>query len=102
MNQKIISFNRKNADHYALFKLHNDGYRVICPVCQSDIFFSKNAGSWCSKDTNHYENHIYRDTGRRKEYKEWAKKETINNLRKKGYTDEQIQAELDKYYPNVD
>ena len=102
MNDKIISFDRREADHYQLLKLHNEGYRVICPLCKSDIVFSKNAGSWCSKNPNHYETHIY--TREAKEVMEkgrikWGVRETTKNLKKKGYTEKQIQEELDKYYP---
>ena len=104
MNNKIISFNRHKADRYQLLKLHNEGYRVICPLCKSDIVFSKNAGSWCSKNPNHYETHIYKKSVRdelRAISRKYKAKEKAEALRKKGYTEEQIQVEIDKYYPEI-
>ena len=100
MNQKVISFNTNKVNHYELQKLYNDGYRVICPLCKSDIFFS-NAGSWCSKNSNHYETHIYGGEGARRmreRAKANIKKEAIEYMKKEGYTQEQIQEELNKNY----
>ena len=104
MSEKIISFDRRKTRHSDLLKLHHNGYRVICPLCKSDIIFQK-SGSWCSKNPNHYETHIYpADIAKkyRKEHKQWAKQESIANMKKKGYTEEQIRQHIAEYYPNVD
>ena len=102
MFQKVISFDRHKAKHGDLLKLRNQGYRVICRVCGSDISFSENSGSWCSNDPSHYEIHIYRDTGMRKKWRKRQKQESIANMKKKGYTEEQIRQHIAEYYPNVD
>ena len=101
MTKKVISFKRSEARHSDLLKLHNDGYKVICPLCKAEIVFQK-SGSWCPKNHNHYETHIYRDTGMRKKYRQWAKQESIANMKKKGYTEERIQEHIAQYYPDVD
>ena len=101
-NQKTISFDRHKAKHGDLLQLRNQGYRVICPLCKADIAFSENSGSWCSNNPNHYETHIYRDTGMRKKMKQRIKQESIANMKKKGYTEEQIRKHIAKHYPNVD
>ena len=101
MSEKIISFDRRKTRHSDLLKLHHNGYRVICPLCKSDIIFQK-SGLWCSKNPNHYETHIYpadiaksnRDLNRK-----WGIEKTRENLTKKGYTEAQIQVEINKYYP---
>ena len=103
MIEKIISFDRRKARHSDLLKLHKQGYRVICPLCKADIIFSENAGSWCSKNPNHYETHIYKKSVRdelRAISRKFQIKEMKENLTKKGYSEAQIQAEINKYYPN--
>ena len=105
MNQKTISFDRRKARHSDLVKLRDQGYRVICPLCKADIFFSENAGSWCSKNPNHYEAHIYKKSVRdklRAISNKFGKTEAIANMKKKGYTQEQIQEHIAQYYPDVD
>ena len=102
MFQKVISFDRKKAKHGDLLELRKQGYRVICPVCGADIFFSENAGSWCSNDSSHYEIHIYRNTGMRDKMKQRIKEESIANMRKKGYTEQQIQSRVAKQYPGIE
>ena len=102
MSQRTISFNRYKVNHHELLKLHNDGYRVICPLYKSEIKFAT-SGSWCSKNPNHYETHIYSGEAKRmmRESRiERGIKKTRENLTKKGYSEAQIQAEIDKYYPN--
>lgn len=101
MTDKTITFDRHNVEHGNLMKLHKEGYRVICPLCKSDIVFSENSGSWCSKNPNHYETHIYRNTGMRNWLDmERKKKKAAIAMKKKGYTEVQIQEHLDKYYPS--
>ena len=103
MSQITISFDRYKAKHGDLLELHNNGYRVICPLCKADIIFSENTGSWCSKNPNHYETHIYKKSVRdelRGISRKFQIKEMKENLTKKGYSEAQIQAEINKYYPN--
>ena len=104
MNKKTISFDRHKATHGQLLKLYEEGYKVICPLCKSEIVFSKNAGSWCSKNPNHYATHIYTVEAReslRAISQKYEVQELTENLHKKDYTEEQIQAEIDKYYPET-
>lgn len=101
MTDKVISFDRRTARHEDLLELRKEGYRVICPLCKSDIFFSENAGSWCSKNPNHYETHIYKASVRnamRKRRIESGIEQTRENLTKKGYTEEQIKHRISQKY----
>lgn len=101
MSEKMISFDRRKAKHDDLLRLHDEGYKVICPLCKSEVVF-KTSGSWCSKNPNHYETHIYpADIARKMRIKsrEHRIKESTANMKKKGYTKAQIQEHIDKYYP---
>ena len=101
MSDKVTTFDRRTVTHNQLVSLRNQGYRVICPLCNSDILFS-NAGSSCSKNRNHYETHIYGGQETMKMRRKWderRKKKSIANMKKMGYTEAQIQDHLDKYYP---
>ena len=104
MNQKITTFDRNNTSHEKLLKLHENGYKVICPLCKSEIIFY-DSGSSCSKNRNHYETHFYPSNIAR-DYRQWSKvnrkQKSIANMKKKGYTEEQIQKHIAEYYPNVD
>lgn len=101
MSEKIISFDRHKAKHSELKKLHEEGYKVICPLCKSEIFFSENAGSWCSKNPNHYETHIYKASVR-DEMRENLMRRDIEETReiftKKGYMEEEIEHEISQRY----
>lgn len=101
MREKVISFDRHKAKHSELKKLRDEGYKVICPLCKSEIFFSENAGSWCSKNPNHYETHIYKASVRdemRENLMRGDIKETREILTKKGYTEEEIGHEIAERY----
>ena len=58
MNNKIISFKRGKTETSQIYKWHKEGYKVICPLCKSEIVF-KTSGSWCPKNLNHYSVHNY-------------------------------------------
>jgi 1,2-phenylacetyl-CoA epoxidase catalytic subunit len=101
MNDKTITFKRGKTETSEIYKWHREGYRIVCPLCKSEIVFQE-SGSWCPKNPNHYEVHAYSKkaadvigNGRQ----ERLKQESIENMKKKGYSQSQIQEHLDKYYP---
>ncbi|MGL6344635.1 MAG: hypothetical protein ACRC80_36485 [Waterburya sp.] len=97
---KVISFKRGKTEHQEILRLHNDGYTVICPLCKSELVFQK-SGVWCPKNPNHYSVHDYPGDVARKNWERTRKymiKDKTKALKAKGYTDEQIQSEINEYY----
>ena len=98
MTDKTIIINRYKDDPNQLHRLHEEGYKLICPYCKSELVF-KTSGFWCPKNPSHYEVHRYvRSEQTKKRRKKAMKEEAIANMKKKGYTEAQIQEHLDKYY----
>lgn len=98
---KVTSFNRDTANHCDLVRLHDSGYKVICPLCKSELIFKK-SGIWCPENANHYSVYNYpADIARR--FRESSKQrgieKTIKALKAKGFTQPQIDAEISKLYP---
>lgn len=101
---KTTSFNRDNVNHKDLVKLHNSGYKVICPQCESEIVFQK-SGAWCSNSSKHYSVHNYpadiaEDFRKSNKYRGLIK--TVKTLESKGYTRAQMRSEILKYYPEIE
>ena len=86
-----------------LFKLNREGYTILCPKCGAKLFFN-DTEIGCSRDAKHFYTfgcrklspHVREELDRRR------KNRSIANMKKKGYTEEQIQKHIVEYYPNVD
>ena len=94
MSSKVISFNKKvHPDRKELRRLKDEGYMIICPFCSSEIIFN-GSEIRCSKNPRHYYSF-----GSKKKSQELQdslerdrKQRSIDNMKKKGYSKERIQA----------
>ena len=99
MTDKTIVINRYEDDPNQLHRLHEEGYKLICPYCKSELVFQR-SGIWCPKNPSHYEVHRYvRSKKLRNDLDEMMKQEAIANMKRKGYSEAQVQEHLDEYYP---
>ena len=100
---KRVSFKRGRTNHDYIVRMHNSGYQVICPICQSELIFHR-LGVWCPKNANHYHVHYYPADiakSRRESSRQRGIKKTIEALTAKGYSQMQIDTEISKYYPEI-
>lgn len=101
MSDKTIVIDRYTTDANQLHDWHNKGYKLICPLCKSELVFQR-SGIWCPKNVSHFEVHEYiRNKESQNRQREEDRRESIANMKRKGYTEAQIQMHIDKYYPET-
>ena len=101
MKQKVITFQVNNLSE--MRRLNQEGYFIRCHRCYSEVIFN-DTEIGCSRDAKHFYTfgcrklspHVREELDRRR------KNRSIANMKKKGYTEEQIQKHIVEYYPNVD
>ena len=115
MKNKTITFKRGKTSSKQVMQWHNEGYSVLCPLCKSELVFITSLeeakikapghpGIFCPKNSNHYSVSFYLKEARESIAaisQKYEIEEMTKNLRNKSYTEDQIQAEIDKYYPEI-
>ena len=108
MNKTVV-YNRKKYKTADIVDFHNEGYDVLCSVCKAKLIFILSLDEAKIKAPGHpgifcpnSPDHVYTtfNFGSRAFWEDFDKEVVelkTKNMREKGYTEEQIQAELDKY-----
>ena len=115
MNNKTVVYDRKKYKTADIVDFHNEGYDVLCSVCKAKLIFilsldeakikaPGHPGIFCPNSPDHvYTTFAISSRDFWKSFQERRtkrKKQDIADMKQKGYTEEQIQAQIAKDYPD--
>lgn len=112
---KTIIYHKAKYDSKDIRKFHKEGYSILCPVCNSKLSVITSLeeakvkkpghpGIFCPNSPDHV--YITFNMGRKEFWKRFEKKmvlqkkQDIADMKQKGYTEEEIKAQIAKDYPD--